>query len=172
MFFLLHFLILSIKVLAGASTALGCSVAEADLSHPHSHRCPVVIISISIFIILVIIMITYNFHNLTKHRNQVPGTPLFNHSSNGLQTSTLPPKPPGSALLQGNRWVSSSPCFWTMCFHAYTVSVCTYLTMASSCQAQLKTRPDIQGAFSSRLFLPGVTSTTKKICQKISILSN
>lgn len=34
---------------------------------------------------------------------QVPGTPLFNHSSNGLQTSTLPPKPPGSALLQGNR---------------------------------------------------------------------
>jgi len=36
---------------------------------------------------------------------QVPGTPLFNQSSNsnGLQTSTLPPKSPGSALLQGNR---------------------------------------------------------------------
>ena len=41
--------------------------------------------------------------------------------------------------------------------------------MALSCQAQLKTRPDIQGAFSSRLFLPGVTSTTKKSAKKFQI---
>ena len=41
--------------------------------------------------------------------------------------------------------------------------------MTSSFQAQLKTRPDIQGAFSSRLFLPGVTSTTKKSTKKFQI---
>ena len=41
----------------------------------------------------------------------MPGTPLFNQSSNsnGLQTSTLPPKSPASALIQGNRW---SPLTW------------------------------------------------------------
>ena len=77
----------------GALTALGCSVEAADPSPRLSHRChhrqhpppP--------------------HHNHHNHNLKVPGTPLFNQStnSNGLQTSTLPPKPPGSALLQGNR---------------------------------------------------------------------